>query len=542
MATPTMLTSILLFFFFFTIPLTRSLSFLSARTATEHCNGTLYPDLCVSTLTAIPYRGSPKSLPDIISSAIGHTESTVNSTAAGLRRMRRSRIALDARQRLALADCLELLDETVTDLDRATADLARHASSNLDDLRTVLSAAITNQYTCLDGFSHVDHNRSIRPLIQNEMFNISHLVSNSLAMAKKIPPKNESRSNQVFDGYGTIVKGFPKWLSAEDQALLLADGTTADLVVAKDGTGHFTTVADAVAAAPNKSAKRFVIYIKQGAYFENIEVVKHKTNLMFIGDGIEKTLIKASRNVVDGWTTYSSATVAVVGNGFLARDLTIENGAGPSKHQAVALRSNSDLSAFYRCRFVGYQDTLYVHSQRQFYRECEVYGTVDFVFGNAAVVLQKCSLFARRPDPKQKNIFTAQGREDPNENTGISIQQCKLAAAADLVPVQAEFKTYLGRPWKMYSRTVIMQSNIGGLVDPAGWLEWDGDFALSTLYYGEYMNTGAGSSTKDRVKWPGYRVIGSATEAERFTVGSFIQGDQWLAQTTFPFIGGLAAS
>ncbi|KAG6538290.1 hypothetical protein ZIOFF_003404 [Zingiber officinale] len=181
---------------------------------------------------------------------------------------------------------------------------------------------------------------------------------------------------------------------------------------------------------------------------------------------------------------------AVVGDGFLMRDLTVENSAGPSKHQAVALRVGADLSAFYRCSFVGYQDTLYAHSLRQFFRNCDVYGTVDFIFGNAAVVLQNCSLYARRPLDNQQNIFTAQGREDPNQNTGISIHNCKVAAASDLAPVQSSFRTYLGRPWKEYSRTVFMQSSLDSLIAPAGWLEWNGSFALKTLYYGEYMNRG----------------------------------------------------
>jgi hypothetical protein len=110
----------------------------------------------------------------------------------------------------------------------------------------------------------------------------------------------------------------------------------------------------------------------------------------------------------------------------------------------------------------------------------------------------------------QTNIFsTAEGRVDPNQNTGISILNCKVTAAADLIPVKSSFKTYLGRPWKEYSRTVnvFLESYIDDLVDPAGWLEWNGTFALSTLYYGEYMNLGPGSNTSARVKWPGYRVI-----------------------------------
>ena len=117
---------------------------------------------------------------------------------------------------------------------------------------------------------------------------------------------------------------------------------------------------------------------------------------------------------------------AVVGDGFIAKGITFENSAGPSKHEAVAVRSDADLSAFYQCSFVGYQDTLYVHSLRQFYRECDIYGTVDFIFGNAAVVFQNCNLYARKPNANQQNTFTAQGREDPNQNTGISSSTARL--------------------------------------------------------------------------------------------------------------------
>lgn len=208
----------------------------------------------------------------------------------------------------------------------------------------------------------------------------------------------------------------------------------------------------------------------------------------------------------------------------------------------MALRCGADLSAFYQCSFVAYQDTLYVHSLRQFFRECDVYGTVDFIFGNAAVVFQNCSLYARRPNPNQQNVFTAQGREDPNQNTGISILNCKVAAAADLLPVLSSFRNYLGRPWKEYSRTVYLLSNMESLIDPAGWLPWSGDFALSTLYYGEYRNRGPGSNTSARVNWPGYRVITNTTEASQFTVGNFIQGNSWLPATGVPFYPNLTPS
>lgn len=118
----------------------------------------------------------------------------------------------------------------------------------------------------------------------------------------------------------------------------------------------------------------------------------------------------------------------MVGDGFLARDITFQNTAGAIKHQAVALRAGSDLAAFYRCAFLAYQDTLYVHSNRQFFTDCMVVGTVDFIFGNSAAVLQNCDIRPRLPLQGQKNMVTAQGRTDPNQNTGIVIQNSKISA------------------------------------------------------------------------------------------------------------------
>lgn len=230
---------------------------------------------------------------------------------------------------------------------------------------------------------------------------------------------------------------------------------------------------------------------------------------------------------------------AAVGGGFLARDITFQNTAGPSKHQAVALRVGADLSAFYQCDMLAYQDTLYVHSNRQFYINCLISGTVDFIFGNAAAIFQDCDIHARKPNSGQKNMVTAQGRSDPNQNTGIVIQKCRIGATSDLRPVQKNFPTFLGRPWKEYSRTVIMQSTISDVIDPKGWHEWSGNFALNTLFYGEYQNTGPGASTGGRVTWKGFRVIRSATEAESFTAGKFIGGGSWLRSTGFPFSLGL---
>ncbi|GFY83421.1 plant invertase/pectin methylesterase inhibitor superfamily [Actinidia rufa] len=124
---------------------------------------------------------------------------------------------------------------------------------------------------------------------------------------------------------------------------------------------------------------------------------------------------------------------------------------------------------------------------------------------------------------------------------GISIHACRIIAASDLVPVKSNYPTFLGRPWKPFSRTVVMLSHIGDHVHPRGWLEWNtSNFALDTLYYGEYLNYGPGSAVGQRVKWLGYRVINSTAEANKFTVAQFIFGSSWLPSTGVAFLAGLS--
>uniref|UniRef100_A0A803P2R3 Pectinesterase n=1 Tax=Cannabis sativa TaxID=3483 RepID=A0A803P2R3_CANSA len=431
-------------------------------------------------------------------------------------------------EKVAWADCLELYEYTIQRLNETTSK-TDDKSCTKDDFQTWLSTALTNLDTCLSGLVEMGDSDNLLPLIKSN--NVSKLISNTLAINKPASAAPGSNTNK---------DGFPSWVRPGDRKLLQSTSSPAsqaNVVVAQDGSGNYKTIKEAVSAAGSgKGSGRFVIYVKSGTYKENIEIKKN--NIMLVGDGIGKTIITGSKSVGGGSTTFNSATVAVVGDGFIGRDITFRNTAGPSNHQAVALRSGSDLSVFYKCSFEGYQDTLYVHSDRQFYRECDIYGTVDFIFGNAAVVFQNCNIYPRNP-PNKTNTITAQGRTDPNQNTGISIHNCRVTAASDLKSVQGSVKTYLGRPWKQYSRTVFMKTSLDSLINPAGWLEWSGNFALNTLYYGEYANTGPGSSTSNRVKWSGYRVITSASEASKFTVGNFIVGGSWLPATNVPFTSGL---
>lgn len=227
-----------------------------------------------------------------------------------------------------------------------------------------------------------------------------------------------------------------------------------------------------------------------------------------------------------------------MGSGFICKSMGFSNTAGAIKHQAVALRVQSDLSAFFNCRMDAYQDTLYAHAHRQFYRNCVISGTVDFIFGMSTTVIQNCLIIVRKPMDNQQNIVTANGRNYKYQESGFVIQNCRIVPDRFLSPVRTKIRSYLGRPWKENSRTVIMESQIGDLIQPEGWLEWNGDFALKTLTYGEYNNRGPGADVSKRVKWPGYHVF-KKNDVLPYTVDSFISGSSWIKYSGIPFISGL---
>lgn len=512
------------------------------------CLNTRFPDLCYSAIASAPTHAIKKisNKKDVIALSLNLTITAVEHNYFTVEKLIKTRKNLTVREKNALHDCLETTDDTLDELKGAMQDLDSYNNNNnnnqgksledyVDDIKTLVSSAITNQVTCLDGFSHADADRHVREALERGQVHVEQMCSNSLAMFKNLSD-GDMATHQVSKS--RRLNDWPRWLSSEDRRMLAAE-MEADAVVAADGSGDYRTITEAVKAAPEKSKKRHVIRIKAGVYRENVSVHKKKINLMFVGEGRTKTIITGSRNVVDGWTTFDSATVAITGEGFLARDMTFQNTAGPSKHQAVALRVGADQSAFYNCDILAYQDTLYVHNNRQFFINCLISGTVDFIFGNSAVVFQDCDIHARKPNPAQKNMITAQSRSDPNQNTGIVIQKSRISATHDLQSVKGEFQTYLGRPWKEYSRTVIMQSVLSDVVHPKGWHEWEGDFGVNTLYYAEYGNKGVGADTKGRIKWKGVEVISDAVEAKQFTPGEFIAGGSWLRSTTFPFSLGL---
>ncbi|KAK1316611.1 putative pectinesterase/pectinesterase inhibitor 28 [Acorus calamus] len=513
----------------------------SVKSIQAICQPTDYKVTCENSLTSVA--GSNTTNPnDLVKLAFQVTVDRIHD-AANHSSVLQS-LKHDPRTAQALENCNELMEYAVDDLKESIEKLGGFDLSKLDklveDLNVWLSASITYQETCLDGFENTtgDAGESMRKAMKTGM----ELSSNALAivggLSNILGDMNLSFLNRrLLSEEGSE---FPSWVSLGRRRLLSADanGTDPDVVVAKDGTGQYETINDALAAVPKNGNKTFVVYIKEGVYKEYVQINRSMTNVMFIGDGPTKTKITGNKNFIDGTPTFKTATVAVVGDGFIAKDIGFENSAGPEKHQAVALRVQSDMSVFYNCQMDGYQDTLYAHTNRQFYRDCVISGTVDFIFGNSPVVFQNCKIVVRKPLDNQQNTITAQGRKDRREPTALILHNCTIVADPEYYPVRKKLPTYLGRPWKEYSRTFVMQSQIDDLVRPEGWQPWFGDFALNTCFYAEFDNRGPGAGVTGRVKWRGVKTI-SWEHAQKFTVEHFIQGTRWLPVTNVPYIPGL---
>ncbi|KAF4350515.1 hypothetical protein F8388_014976 [Cannabis sativa] len=373
-----------------------------------------------------------------------------------------------------------------------------------------LSAVISYQQTCLDGIQDPE----LKSDMTNNMLDASQMTIISPVILIQLRPRLEDLWKRLWTTkIARIRSGFP----AADRKLLATRGggnLRPNVVVAKDGSGQYKTIAGALASYPKNHRGRYVIYVKAGIYDEYITVSKDQVNVFMYGDGPRKTIVTGRKSFRDG------------------------NTAGPEGHQAVALRVQSDMAAFYNCRMDGYQDTLYTQAHRQFYRNCVISGTVDFIFGDGAVVIQNSKIIVRKPADGQKNAVTAQGRTDKRETTGIVIQNCRIVPEVKLFNERFKFPTYLGRPWKEYSRTIIMETTIGDLIQPAGWMEWNGNFALDTLYYAEFANRGPGANTNRRVRWKGHKILTNRQEAHQFTPGPFLQGNLWLRYTGAPYFLG----
>ncbi|RAW00044.1 pectinesterase family protein [Pseudochryseolinea flava] len=301
-----------------------------------------------------------------------------------------------------------------------------------------------------------------------------------------------------------------------------AQSLVPDFIVSADGSGNFKTVQEAINAVPDFRKKETIIFVKAGTYKEKLQLHPTKQKVKLIGEDVQKVKITyddfASRKNSFGEEigTGATASVLIFGDDFFAENITFENAAGPVG-QAVAVRVNGDRVQFVNCRFLGFQDTLYAHGDRsrQYYKNCYIEGTVDFIFGWSTAFFDNCTIFC-----KKSGYVTAASTLE-GQPFGLVFLNCKITGDAP------ESTFYLGRPWRPFAKTVFINCFLDKQIKPEGWHNWNKPDAEKTSFYAEYKSHGPGAKG-DRVLWAKQL---SDDEAAKYTVENVLGGsDGWLKQ------------
>lgn len=268
-----------------------------------------------------------------------------------------------------------------------------------------------------------------------------------------------------------------------------------DFIVAQDGSGDFTTVQEAINAVPDfRKANRTNILIKKGNYKEKLIIPECKINLTLVGeDGAVITYDDYASKLNrfgEEKSTSGSASCYIYAPDFIAENITFENSAGPVG-QAVACFVSGDRAIFRKCRFLGHQDTLYTYGYptRQYYEDCYIEGTVDFIFGKATAVFNHCTIHS-----KGDGYVTAPATPE-GEQYGYVFFDCNLTADNNVN------KVYLSRPWRPFAQAVYIRCNLGKHIVPEGWNNWGKTSNEQTVNYAEYRSTGEGAAPSARVPY-----------------------------------------
>ncbi|GJM92378.1 hypothetical protein PR202_ga08849 [Eleusine coracana subsp. coracana] len=395
-------------------------------------------------------------------------------------------------------------------------------------------------YDCWSAYKYVNSSRAVADAMAylNDAVSVGSNYISMLAAQQRYgddtsrwaPPQTER------DGYWP-----PAAEAGDEDALGVPRGLPVNATVCGAGGGcDYKTVGEAVAAAPDFGEGAFVVHVKEGVYKETVSVAWEKTNVVLVGDGMGKTVITGDLNAdTPGVSTFNTATVCSVTGSWRATSRSPTRRV-PTRTRPWRSGSTGDRTVLDSVELVGHQDTLYAHAMRQFYTRCRVAGTVDFVFGNSS----SSQLRGRAPrhgprhpaaaaaarQGRERRRHAAQGRTDPAQPTGIVLRGCSVNGSDEYMALYRQrpevHRVYLGRPWKEYSRTVYVGCTLAEIVQPQGWMPWSGDFALKTLYYGEFDSAGPGArDAGQRVKWSSQV---PKDHVDVYSVANFIQGHEWI--------------
>ena len=293
------------------------------------------------------------------------------------------------------------------------------------------------------------------------------------------------------------------------------------LTVAADGSGDYRTVQAAFDAVPDGNATWLTIRIKPGTYKEKLTLAKGKGHVRLLGEDARRTILTYDdyNQRIDPTTgknigTSGSGSIHIYASDVEARNITFENSAGPVG-QAVAAWVAGDRVAFFNCRFLGFQDTLYTYGygSRQYYKSCYIEGTVDFIFGSSTAWFEDCALVGKRG-----GFFTAASTPDTTRY-GYVFKNCQVKGAPD-APVGS---FYLGRPWRPYAKVVLLECKLDAVVKPEGWDEWGKETNKQTASYAEFDSKGPGAVPAARVPWSHQL---TAEQARQYTRERVLRGWQ----------------
>src|SRR5690606_12926418 len=270
--------------------------------------------------------------------------------------------------------------------------------------------------------------------------------------------------------------------------------TEFDFVVAADGTGDFATVQEAFDAVPNFSRERVVIYIKKGTYKEVLTLHKNKVNVTIIGESASEVILtfdnyasKVNPETGEEYGTSGSSSNFIYGEGFYAKNITFENSAGPVG-QALAIYIGGDKAVFVNCRFLGYQDTMYGGRVRQYFKNCYIEGSTDFIFGPSTAFFDQCHLHT-----KGGSAITAASTE-PYVDYGYVFKDCSITGT------RRHITTFV-RSWRAHVAVAFIDCEMSYSIKPEGWNYCGNPDNEATARYVEHKDTGEGAASNIRVTW-----------------------------------------
>lgn len=268
------------------------------------------------------------------------------------------------------------------------------------------------------------------------------------------------------------------------------------LFVARDGTGEFRNIDDAIEVCRAFMDYHKVIFVKKGVYKEKLIIPSWLTNIEICGEDEEQTIITwddhaniKTQERPKGIGTFRTYTLKIEGSDITLKNITIENNSA-RLGQAVALHTEGDRLVFVNCRFLGHQDTVYtgVAGSRQLFHNCYIEGTTDFIFGPGTAWFEECEIRSKA------NSYITAASTPKDQPYGYVFNRCRLTADEGID------KVYLGRPWRDYGYTLFMNCELGSHIRPEGWHNWQKN-REETARFMEYGNSGPGADTKDRVGW-----------------------------------------